>query len=169
MERVRLFIALVAAGLLAACATAQPQVKRETAGVMGVYGNWCGPDHPKDVAANPSPIDALDAACMRHDLCYTERGFLSCECDAAFTQELYSEMAKKTYTGFELATARATHAHFAASPCAGDMKSKARPVRLLKGVYDGTKRRVVDAFDRVTGAPAAAAPAAEPALPATAQ
>ena len=169
MEGVRLFIVLIVAALLVACASAQPQVKRETAGVMGLYGNWCGLDHPKDVAANPPPIDALDAACMRHDLCYTERGFLSCECDAAFTQELYSEMAKKTYTGLELATARATHAHFAASPCTGDMKSKARPVRLLKGVYDGTKRRVVDAYDRVTGTPAAAAPAAESATPSTTQ
>ena len=151
MKGLRILIVLLFAASVTACATAQPQVKRETAGAMGIYGNWCGLDHPTDVAANPLPIDALDAACRRHDLCYTQRGFLSCECDAEFTQELRGEIANSTYTGLQLATARATHAHFAASPCVGDMKAKTRPVRFLKGVYDGTKRRVVDVYNRASG------------------
>ena len=54
---------------------------------MGVrlYGNWCGPgigtsDYP--------PIDPLDAACMRHDMCYIATGSVACECDVEFMREL---------------------------------------------------------------------------------
>lgn len=35
---------------------------------MPVYGNWCGPGHPRAGDA-PPPVDEFDAACMRHDIC----------------------------------------------------------------------------------------------------
>lgn len=44
-----------------------------------VYGNWCGPGHPK--RGNPPPIDAVDASCRRHDRCYSKRGYSNCRCD----------------------------------------------------------------------------------------
>lgn len=164
MHRRYSLLLLLAAGAIAACSNVQPKVQRDSAGRMAVYGNWCGPDHPKYSAqvTPPSPIDALDAACMRHDQCYDAHGFLACSCDATLTAELREEMAKGTYAGLELATARAVHAHFAASPCTGDTAGKAAPARLLRGVYDGGKRRVIDAYERVRGRnEAAAAPAPE--------
>jgi hypothetical protein len=50
-----------------------------------IYGNWCGIDHPRRGA--PPPVDAFDAACMRHDLCVA--GSPSDRpCDIAFVTEL---------------------------------------------------------------------------------
>lgn len=169
----RTLIILLLASTLAACANAQPKVQRETAGRIAVYGNWCGPDHPKYLAdvTPPAPIDALDAACMRHDQCYDTHGYLACGCDATFTQELREQMAQGRYVGLEFATARAVHAHFAASPCTGDTAGKAAPVRLLRGVYDGGKRRVIEAYERVRGprgdAAAGAVPSVESSPPPT--
>ena len=51
--------------------------------VFLVYGNWCGPG--RDGGA---PIDGIDAACMRHDLCYDQRGNFDCSCDLALMDEL---------------------------------------------------------------------------------
>lgn len=43
------------------------------------HGNWCGAGD----ANRASPIDALDAACRAHDLCYERHGRSSCTCDRA--------------------------------------------------------------------------------------
>ena len=43
------------------------------------HGNWCGAGD----ANRASPIDALDAACRAHDLCYERHGRSSCICDRA--------------------------------------------------------------------------------------
>ncbi|MCB1348460.1 MAG: hypothetical protein KDK11_07380 [Maritimibacter sp.] len=49
-----------------------------------VHGNWCGPGH----GAGPA-LDALDAACLRHDLCIRAAGGpFNCACDLAFMDEL---------------------------------------------------------------------------------
>lgn len=48
------------------------------------HGNYCG----KGQRGEGLPaIDALDAACMRHDACYESSGFSSCACDAALRRE----------------------------------------------------------------------------------
>jgi RHS repeat-associated protein len=48
-------------------------------GLTKVYGNWCGPDwtgaRPERFSPHPRgyyspPIDALDSACLVHDVCY---------------------------------------------------------------------------------------------------
>jgi hypothetical protein len=44
------------------------------------HGNWCGVGD----ANRASPIDALDAACRAHDLCYERVGRGACVCDRAF-------------------------------------------------------------------------------------
>jgi hypothetical protein len=43
------------------------------------HGNWCGAG---DVN-RASPVDALDAACRAHDLCYERVGRGACQCDKA--------------------------------------------------------------------------------------
>jgi hypothetical protein len=43
------------------------------------HGNWCGAGD----ANRASPIDALDAACRAHDLCYERHGRSACVCDRA--------------------------------------------------------------------------------------
>ena len=53
-----------------------------------VYGNWCGPDYPVNPAFSAPPIDAVDAACMRHDYCTAVRGRFDCGCDLALMNEL---------------------------------------------------------------------------------
>jgi len=53
-------------------------------GCLPIYGNWCGPGHPRQ--GTPPPVDAFDAACMRHDLC-TATG-AERPCDLRFVGEL---------------------------------------------------------------------------------
>jgi len=53
-----------------------------------VYGNWCGPDYPASPGLAGPPVDALDAACMRHDYCTAARGRFDCGCDLAMMNEL---------------------------------------------------------------------------------
>jgi hypothetical protein len=43
------------------------------------HGNWCGAGD----ADRASPVDALDAACRAHDLCYERVGRGACLCDKA--------------------------------------------------------------------------------------
>lgn len=52
---------------------------------LALYGNWCGPG--TDLNTFP-PIDPLDNACMRHDVCYVATGSIACECDVAFMREV---------------------------------------------------------------------------------
>jgi hypothetical protein len=52
------------------------------------YGRWCGPNHGGSSFNNPMPWDAVDAVCMRHDLCYISRGMNECSCDANFLHEM---------------------------------------------------------------------------------
>jgi hypothetical protein len=53
---------------------------------MPIYGNWCGPDYPP-AGTTPPPVDAFDAACMRHDLCTAGPG-PDKACDMALVGEL---------------------------------------------------------------------------------
>lgn len=54
---------------------------------LPLYGNWCGPGHPAN--GSPPPVDAFDAACMRHDLCIAGAG-PERWCDQVFVTELHS-------------------------------------------------------------------------------
>jgi hypothetical protein len=75
--------------LLATCATQAAAFK-----CMPLYGNWCGVGYP--VAGLPPPVDAFDAACMRHDLCTAGPGPEQ-SCDVAFVGELYAVAARVGY------------------------------------------------------------------------
>lgn len=58
-------------------------------GVAPVYGCWCGKGQPAP-DENPTPVDAWDAACRNHDLCYRRYGDNNRHCDAGFLGELQS-------------------------------------------------------------------------------
>ena len=60
---------------------------------LPLYGNWCGPGHPSHVAL--PPVDAFDAACMRHDLCTA--GGPEAPCDRAFVDELHALAVQTGY------------------------------------------------------------------------
>lgn len=60
---------------------------------MPLYGNWCGIAYPTH--GWPPPVDAFDAACMRHDLC-TAAG-PDTPCDRAFVTELHLLAAQAGY------------------------------------------------------------------------
>ena len=47
-----------------------------TSGGIPIYGNWCGPGH-----GGGPPIDAVDAVCRAHDLCYDREGYFDCGCN----------------------------------------------------------------------------------------
>lgn len=66
---------------------------------LPVHGNWCGPGHGGTSHNNPPPTDAVDAACMRHDLCYNEKGYFSCECDLLLLAELPTAIATEAERG----------------------------------------------------------------------
>lgn len=55
-----------------------------------IYGNWCGLDHPTSFDGAGAPVDALDAACRRHDYCAAARGDFDCGCDIGLMGELRS-------------------------------------------------------------------------------
>ncbi|AFL74069.1 hypothetical protein [Thiocystis violascens] len=61
---------------------------------MPLYGNWCGVGHPSH--GFPPPVDAFDAACMRHDLCTGAPGSETA-CDIAFVTELHAIAAQVGY------------------------------------------------------------------------
>ncbi|KQT50511.1 hypothetical protein ASG52_06750 [Methylobacterium sp. Leaf456] len=48
------------------------------------HGNYCGKGNRGE---GFPPIDALDAACMRHDACYGTAGYSSCACDTVLRRE----------------------------------------------------------------------------------
>ena len=56
------------------------------AGSLAVYGNWCGPKHPKTGAC--PPVNWVDEACRKHDECYAEKGYFNCDCDLQLQKTL---------------------------------------------------------------------------------
>lgn len=73
--------------LPAVASQAQAQLAGQRAAPEGlglpVYGNWCGPGH-----GSGQPIDDVDRACMNHDQCYDQRGYLDCSCDEQLIQSI---------------------------------------------------------------------------------
>ena len=57
-----------------------------------VYGNYCGFGHG-DPTGNTPPIDAVDAVCREHDLCYGLLGDFDRQCDRHFIESMPSAIA----------------------------------------------------------------------------
>ncbi len=82
---------------------------------LPVHGNWCGIGYSGANLPYPAPpTDALDAACMRHDICTAYRGRFDCGCDLAFMGELRTTPWPNPGLGEK---ARATHEAIAMIPC----------------------------------------------------
>ncbi len=59
----------------------------ENGSKFGIHGNWCGPGRPSK-GKHPRPVDSLDRACMKHDLCYAKYGYNRCMCDRQFAKNI---------------------------------------------------------------------------------
>ncbi len=77
------------------------------------------------------PIDSLDKSCKQHDICYENEGYLSCDCDRVFNDELTMNLKSNQYTGKEKIFARSFHLYFNGSPCDGDFSTKVAPSRAI--------------------------------------
>ena len=85
MKRHTIVTKLASTALLAACwatpSFAQPAaLGRPT---ILIHGNYCGPGNNAPLP----PIDALDAACMRHDACTPDRGLPTKACNRRLERE----------------------------------------------------------------------------------
>jgi len=77
------------------------------------HGHWCGAGD-RDRAA---PVDAFDAACRAHDLCYERVGRNACSCNRAFlkaTARLVKDPGTEESIRSKAATANSL---FSAAPC----------------------------------------------------
>lgn len=83
IARLALPVLLVAG--LAGPALAQPALAQTSARppAMLIHGNYCGPGNNAPLA----PIDALDAACARHDACTPDDGLPSKACNLRLQRE----------------------------------------------------------------------------------
>ncbi|MBY0294886.1 MAG: hypothetical protein K2X71_02445 [Methylobacterium sp.] len=72
---------LLAAGLAAPALAQQPAGTRAPA--MLLHGNYCGPGNNAPLP----PVDALDAACARHDACTPRGGLPSQACNLRLQRE----------------------------------------------------------------------------------
>jgi hypothetical protein len=78
-----------------------------------LYGNWCGPGH----AGPGAPIDAVDEACCRHDMCFCEDGYDDCACNRQGAADLVAaSVAGDTLPGGRVAGPSIAAALLAA-PC----------------------------------------------------
>ena len=78
--------ASMAQGLLEGGTSADDPL-RFTSGALLVHGNYCGPGNN---GPDKMPIDALDAACMRHDACTPDDAPPSCDCNARLASEAHA-------------------------------------------------------------------------------
>jgi len=82
---------------------------------LPIYGNYCGPGHG-DPTGNMPPIDAVDAVCQTHDLCYDRRGYFDCQCDRDLIASMPSAIAR-TPTAVGKAAGVVVRAYFTSAPC----------------------------------------------------
>lgn len=87
---------------------------------LPLHGHWCGLGHGGQTdsmggGAQPlPPTDALDNACMHHDICTGQFGRLDCGCDIGFMQHLRGQAWPNP--GLQ-AKARAVYDTIAIMPC----------------------------------------------------
>ncbi|MGU3537353.1 hypothetical protein [Methylobacterium sp. A54F] len=79
---IRLTVPLLLALGIAAPAAAQTATDTQQPALL-LHGNYCGPGNNAPLA----PIDALDAACARHDACTPDGGLASRSCNARLQRE----------------------------------------------------------------------------------
>ncbi|MBA1159423.1 hypothetical protein H0S73_25430 [Microvirga sp. Marseille-Q2068] len=103
---------------------AGPRASRPSAPALPLFhGNWCGPGD----AGRAAPIDALDAACRAHDLCYERLGQRACPCDRAFLQATATLIQNPTVEETLRSKAATANSLFSAALCRVPHHSR-RPV-----------------------------------------
>jgi hypothetical protein len=124
---------------------------------LAVHGTYCGPGHGDDLY-NAPPIDGVDAACMRHDRGYGDRGYFDFPSDVRLMIDEV-EMMLSLDGGVDLGQraiaglVTATFAHLAVPVSI--------PVTLLREGYDTIKKGVGALEDAAPAAAHAAVAAAE--------
>lgn len=84
-----------------------------------VYGNYCGPHHG-DPTYSTEPIDAVDEACMYHDMCYDPNvggRYLCCRCDTELIENFENALLSSSLSYRAKAVALAGIGWFAQSSC----------------------------------------------------
>jgi hypothetical protein len=82
---------------------------------LPIYGNYCGPGHGNPTGLTP-PVDAVDAVCRAHDLCYAGTNMFNCGCDRALITSMPAAILATPCPTGKTAGAAAM-AYFASSPC----------------------------------------------------
>ena len=100
-----------------------------------VYGNWCGPDHPRSLAFAAAPVDALDAACMRHDYCFAAQGEFDCGCDIALLTELRNTQWQNPRIASD---ARGIYDAIALTPCSNPSGVAFKQSMFMRDLYADT-------------------------------
>ncbi|RYC29701.1 hypothetical protein D3273_22625 [Lichenibacterium minor] len=83
-------------------------------GQLVYHGNYCGPGNK---GAHPAPVDALDAACMRHDACVKDFKIPSCGCNARLAEAATAVAADRSAPAEEREAADFTARGAQALPC----------------------------------------------------
>ncbi|WP_442932149.1 phospholipase A2 family protein [Microvirga sp. CF3016] len=83
------------------------------------HGNWCGAGD----ANRASPVDALDAACQAHDLCYERVGRGACPCDRAILRATAALVRSSTVPETIRSKAATVNSLFSAALCTESPKS----------------------------------------------
>ncbi|SCZ11632.1 phospholipase A2 family protein [Microvirga guangxiensis] len=83
------------------------------------HGNWCGAGD----ANRASPVDALDAACRAHDLCYERVGRRACTCDRALLKATAALIRNPATQESVRSKAATVNSLFSAALCQEDEKT----------------------------------------------
>jgi hypothetical protein len=134
--------------ILPGCTTQQVKSTPVNIG-LGVYGNWCGLNHPKDIDDAADPIDELDASCKRHDLCYVAEGQFSCACDQVLSSELEVSLLANRYQGSQKLFAQSFFHYMKSSFCNGDPSHKTTITRTLHDIYQVTSEKASDVVNGI--------------------
>jgi hypothetical protein len=59
---------------------------------LPVYGNYCGPGHDDHTGKTP-PVDAVDAVCREHNMCYRRLGSFDSRCDRDLIKSMPAAIA----------------------------------------------------------------------------
>lgn len=89
------------------------------------HGHWCGLGDEN----RASPVDALDAACRAHDLCYERMGRGACSCDKAFLKATARLIASRSTDETLRGKAATANSLFSATPCIEPPKNRASTAR----------------------------------------
>lgn len=135
---------------LMSCAS-QPMKPTSTVTTFGKYGNWCGLDYPRNMNTAGLPINELDASCMRHDMCYAEKGKYNCECDKVLSEELETNLLTDNYPTAQKYYAQSIYQYFKSSWCNGIPDSKIGASRALQNIYNQTSQHAANIYDYIIG------------------